>query len=149
MWNKASPICKSNAWTAEKKPESSKKSAKKPSKSSDEAPKKKKKKTKAPKDGKPSSSCDADCRALKKKIKKIMKKCKKDPKLAACKKLDALKKEYKTMKSGGNRSDEFDIVGGPDVDEFPDFSAECDGSRKCEKRAWRSFCAENPLNVYC
>merc|ERR1712141_642239 len=85
----------------------------------------------------------------KKKNKKIMKKCKKDPKLTACKKLDGLKNEYKKMKSGGNRSDEFDIVGGPDVDEFPDFSAEFDGSRKCEKRAWRSFCAENPLNVYC
>merc|ERR1712061_343120 len=84
-WNKASPVCKSNAWTAEKKPTSSKK----PSKSDDEEPKKKKKtkkdkKTKKPKpvkDGKPASSCDKDCLALKKKIKKIVKKCKKRSKI--------------------------------------------------------------------
>merc|ERR1712113_723207 len=130
-WNKASPVCKSNAWTAEKKPTSSKK----PSKSDDEAPKKKKnkknKKTKKPKpvkDGKPASSCDKDCLALKKKIKKIVKKCKKDPKLTACKKLDGLKNDLKAMK--GLRSDEWDIVGdAPDNnDQFPEFP-ECDGSK--------------------
>jgi hypothetical protein len=146
-WNKASPVCKSNAWTAEKKPTSSKK----PSKSDEKTKKKKNKKTKKPKpvkDGKPASSCDKDCLAWKKKIKKIVKKCKKDPKLTACKKLDGLKNDLKAMK--GLRSDEWDIVGdAPDNnDQFPEFP-ECDGSKKCEKRAWRSFCAENPFNVYC
>ena len=114
--------------------------------------KKKKDKKKKPSGGSSSDGCDSACKKKMKKIKKIEKKCKANPKLNVCKKLPALKGDLggRTGPSDPDRNGSFDIVD-PDLF-YPNFDEKCENMenpKKCNKIEWRNFCIINPSNVFC
>ena len=116
---------------------------------------KKKKKDKKKKGGSnsggSSDDCDSACRKKMKKIKKIEKKCKANPKLNVCKKLPALKGDI-GGRTGPNddRNGSFEVID-PDL-YYPNFDEKCEqmeNPKKCHKIEWRNFCIINPSNVFC
>jgi hypothetical protein len=113
--------------------------------------KKKKDKKKKVSGGSSSDNCDSACKKKLKKIKKIEKKCKANPKLNVCKKLPALKGDLGSRNGlNDDRNASFEVID-PDLI-YPNFDEKCEemeNPKKCHKIEWRNFCILNPSNVFC